>query len=320
MAAYLWPLSRTTVLDLNGEVSPGALLNFWVADTTTPLRVYTDSALSAPHPDVIEADAAGRLPAVYMPYTDYRQRLRTSGGTLLFDDDGISNPEPASSGGGGSVPDDELVKTGDPKWSFGTGALEGFVRLNGSTIGNAGSGALERANADTEALYVWLWDRLNNTIAPVSTGRGGSGAADFAAGKTLTLPSCRGKAPFGLDDMGNSAAGAFSGVTFTQGDATTPGSNGGAGTVTLSIAQMPAHNHPGSSIASGGSHQHPTLVNPNQGTDASSGGGLTGGTQQNGQTDLAGVHTHGLTINSQGGGGAHLNMPPFFLVTWYIKL
>ncbi|WP_255985013.1 hypothetical protein, partial [Klebsiella pneumoniae] len=86
---------------------------------------------------MIAADAAGRWPAVYLPYTDYRQRVRTPGGTLLFDDDGISNPAPATSGGGGSVPADQLFQTGDVKFSLGSGALSGFVRLNGRTIGNA---------------------------------------------------------------------------------------------------------------------------------------------------------------------------------------
>jgi len=321
MAAFLWPLSRTTVLDLNGDVSPGALLNFFVAGTTTPtqLIVYTDSALSVPHPANIPADAAGRWPAVYMPYTDYRQRVRTAGGTLIFDDDGIANPAPAASGGGGTVPNDQLYKTGDPKWSFGTGALEGFVRLNARTIGNAGSGATERANDDTEDLYIWLWDRLNDTICPVSTGRGGSGAADFAAGKTLQLPNCRGKAPFGLDDMGNTAAGAFSGVTFSQGTATTPGANGGAATVALDVSQIPAHNHPGSVTAPAGNHQHGYLQNPNSG-GFTPGGTPGGSSQTGGNTDITGEHQHGLSITTQGGGGAHLNMPPFFLVTWYLHL
>ncbi|MCO5092676.1 hypothetical protein [Bosea sp. (in: a-proteobacteria)] len=206
MSAYLWPLSRTTVLDLNGDLVAGAWLNFWIAGTTTPLVAYADSALTAPLPNVIEADASGRWPAVYLPYTDYRQRVRTPGGTLLFDDDGIANPAPASSGGGGSIPASERFQTGDTKWSFDPGPLSGFVRLNARTIGNAGSGATERANDDTEDLYIWLWDRLTDAICPVSSGRGATGAADFAAGKTLQLPSMRGRAPFGLDDMGNSAA------------------------------------------------------------------------------------------------------------------
>lgn len=206
MSAYLWPLSRTTVLDLNGDVVAGALLNFWVAGTTTPLVAYQDSALTAPHPNVIEADASGRFPAVYLTYTDYRQRVRTPGGTLLFDDDGIANPAPATSGGGGTVPDSQLQKTGDRKTSYDPGPLSGWVRENGRTIGNAGSGATERANDDTSDLYVYLWNRLPNDICPVSGGRGSTPQSDFAAGKTLQLVNASGTGDFGVDDMGAGAA------------------------------------------------------------------------------------------------------------------
>ena len=40
----------------------------------------------------------------------------------------------------------------------------------------------------------------------VSGGRSGNAATDFAAGKTLQTPDMRGRAPFGLDSMGSSAA------------------------------------------------------------------------------------------------------------------
>jgi len=70
----------------------------------------------------------------------------------------------------------------------------GWVIMDDGSIGKAGSGATTRANADTEALYTRLWNRVNDTWAPVSTGRGASAAADFAAGKTLTLPRQLGRA------------------------------------------------------------------------------------------------------------------------------
>jgi microcystin-dependent protein len=324
MSAYLWPLSRTTVLDLNGDIVAGAWLNFWIAGTTTPLVAYGDSALTAPLPNVIEADASGRWPAVYLPYTDYRQRVRTPGGTLLFDDDGIANPAPATSGGGGTVPDSQLFKTGDPKWSFDTGPIPGFVRLNARTIGSAGSGATERANADTEDLYVWLWSRLDNTICPVSGGRGATGAADFAAGKTMQLPDCRGGAPFGVDDMGNSAAGRLTGVTFTAGDETTPGSSGGTSLVTLTNSQIP-RNIPNTASSSSSTTTQPPSgfgVMIGQGGSALVGAGpgsTPAATGNVGSLASSTTTTTSVTINPSGG-GSHNNMPPFFLVNWFIKL
>lgn len=318
MSAYLWPLSRTTVLDLNGDVSPGALLNFWVAATTTPLVTYQDSALTTPHPNVIAADAAGRLPAIYMHYTDYRQRLRTAGGTLLFDDDGIANPAPATSGGGGSVPADQLIQTGDIIPSLSKGSRAGFVELNGDTIGNAGSGATGRANADCEALFIVNWDRFDNTICPVSGGRGGSGATDFAAGKTLQLIDGRNKGFFGLDDMGNSAAGGFSGVTFAKGNATTAGSSGGVSTHALTVAQLAAHPH-GIALTPGFNDVYTkvlaqTTLNLAPGaTPVQIVNAVTTDTTPNS------IAINGNTANA-GSGEAHPNMPPFLLGTWYQKL
>lgn len=324
MASFSWPASRQTVLDSNGELVPGAKLNFYVAGTTTPLVVYQDSALTTPHPNTIEASSAARWPRVYMPYTDYRERARTAAGTLLWDDDGIANPAPPSDGGGDTTPDASLVKTGFVKWDFGTGTLTGFVRANARTIGNAGSGATERANDDTEDLFIFLWDRLSDTICPVSGGRGGTGAADFAAGKALTLPDMRGRMPGGLDDMGNSAASRFSGLTFGQGDATTPGSNGGAATVTLTAGQLPANipNSVSTSVSVS------TVAPSGFAIEVTTGGQIlytaggnsaplsTGGV---GSLASSASASSSATINPSGG-GSHTNMPPFMLGTWYIRL
>jgi hypothetical protein len=99
-----------------------------------------------------------------------------------------------------------VLSTGDVKWRMQTGTLTGFVRMNGRTIGSAASGATERANADTADLYTYLWTNFSDALAPVSGGRGASAAADFAANKTITIPTMQGYGPAGLDDMGNSAA------------------------------------------------------------------------------------------------------------------
>lgn len=96
-----------------------------------------------------------------------------------------------------------------------TGAIQGFARstapsgwlkANGQTIGNAASGATNRANADTEALFTLLWTEHDNTVLPIQTSagaastRGASAAADYAANKRLPLPDYRGEFMRGLDD------------------------------------------------------------------------------------------------------------------------
>jgi hypothetical protein len=66
--------------------------------------------------------------------------------------------------------------------------------MDDKTIGNASSSATGRANADTVDLFTLLWTNVTDTWAPVSTGRGGSAAADYAANKTIALPKTLGRA------------------------------------------------------------------------------------------------------------------------------
>ena len=95
-----------------------------------------------------------------------------------------------------------------------TGAVEGFRRTtapagwtieDGGTIGNASSGATNRANSDTEALFTLLWGQFSNTILPIQTSagaastRGASAAADYAANKRMPLFDSRSRFLRGSD-------------------------------------------------------------------------------------------------------------------------
>lgn len=82
------------------------------------------------------------------------------------------------------------------QWLSAT-APTGYLLLSGGTIGNASSGGTVRANADTSALFTFLWTNLANSEAAVSSGRGASAAADFAANKTIALPDMRQKFTIG---------------------------------------------------------------------------------------------------------------------------
>ncbi len=72
-------------------------------------------------------------------------------------------------------------------------APNGYIFMHGGTIGDASSGASVLAHAKAADLFAALWNSLTNTEAPVSSGRGASAAADFAAHKTITLPDARQK-------------------------------------------------------------------------------------------------------------------------------
>jgi hypothetical protein len=120
-----------------------------------------------------------------------------------------------------------IIQTGMMIDYFGTTAPSGWVLARGGTIGKAGSGASARQNADTENLFVLLWNSISNSYCPVSGGRGASAAADFAAEKTLTLPDLQGKVSVGKD------VSIFSNL----------GSSVGSETVTLIEDNLPSHSH-----------------------------------------------------------------------------
>lgn len=222
-----------------------------------------------------------------------------------------------------SAPDNG-VKTGEIKAYAGTTAPDGYVRANGRTIGNAASGASERANADTADLYTLLWNSYADGVCAVSSGRGASAAADYAANKTIALPDLRGRGLFGLDDMGNSAASRLGTIITT---ATTNGASGGAETVTLTRANLPNDTVTPTVTITDPGHAHNLTFSQVSGSGPTSfGGSLTRYTSQNDTTDGAISKTTGITATSSfnlNGGvtqTATSNMPPAFLTTFIIKL
>ncbi|NBQ16886.1 hypothetical protein EBU24_01070 [bacterium] len=77
--------------------------------------------------------------------------------------------------------------------SFIDVAPAGWIELQDGSIGNTGSGATLLADPSAQNLYNALWNSITDTYAPVSSGRGLTADLDFAAGKTLTLPSTNGR-------------------------------------------------------------------------------------------------------------------------------
>jgi hypothetical protein len=84
---------------------------------------------------------------------------------------------------------------------YGTVAPSGWVFADGRTIGDAASGATNRANTDTQALFTRLWGFNDNARFPVTPSRGASAAADWAAHKKIQLPDHSGRTMAGRDDL-----------------------------------------------------------------------------------------------------------------------
>lgn len=205
--------------------------------TSTPQSAYQDSALTIELPNPQRCDASGRLPQFFLADGSIKVRLTSSTGVVQVAADGILVIGASSgSGGGSSVDATTVLATGDLKARYGTGTLDGFVRANGRTIGSASSGATERANADCQVLFEYLWQTDANLS--VSTGRGVSSSADWAANKTIALPDWRGRALAFLDDMGSTAAGRLT-STYFGATATALGAAGGSEYHQMLLANVP---------------------------------------------------------------------------------
>lgn len=317
-------LSLSQQCDSYGNPLSGGKLYFYAANTTTPQNVYQDTALSIVHPNPLTLDSAGRVPEFYCANGYIRARLTDRYGVIQIDLLNTLVIGPSSGGGGGSSVDSSTIfQTGDILGLLVPSSVSrsGWVRVNARTIGNAVSGATERANADTAALFSFLYSNFADGYCPVSGGRGASAAADYAANKTITLPDLRGRSLFGLDDMGNaSAARLATGVPFTLGSNIVAGSCGGAATSTISQANLPAVTLTTTvnAAATGISGTIP-------GTFATAAAGSGGSPSlQNSATVAVTVtdptHTHTATTPLGGSGTVLNNTPNFVLGTFYMKL
>jgi microcystin-dependent protein len=148
----------------------------------------------------------------------------------------------------------------------------------------------------------------------------GTNAGAGNGSTTFNLPDYRGRASAGKDDMGGTAASRL--TTAGSGVAgSTLGAAGGAQTVTLTEAQMPAHTHAFSgTTSSNGAHTH--TVTASDGT-FEPGGGFSGSTPNITTTSTSsnGAHTHTVsgTTGSAGSSQAHANVQPTIVCNKIIR-
>ena len=312
-------------VDSNGRPLIGCLLYIYQAGTVaTPQNPFSDSGLTLTLPNPMSCDANGRLPMFYLASGSVHVRLTDASGIVQFDYPSMLVVGPAGGGGGGgpAVDPTTVAATGDIKFRPTSETLAGWVKVNGQTIGSATSGATGRANADTQALFVYIWNNCTNAHCPVPGGRGASGLADFSANKQMTLFDWRSRIPVGLDDMGNIAAGILlpSNILSGGGDlVTTPAATGGVANQTIVQGNLPAVaptftgnpqlladlNTSTAFVTQGGNNSIGNLVNGGTGVNVGA-GSITA--------------TPSGTTSTLGSGTAMNIMIPFMLGTWHIKL
>jgi hypothetical protein len=228
-----WNSSATALQNyVAGDIAPDISVSTFMETVLDDVDAATANATLGSIPQAL-IDAAGDL--LYGSAADTTARLALgTARQVLQVNAGATAPEWAIN----------PWSTGDVKLTLKTAADSGWVLMDDGTIGNAASGGTTRANADTEDLFTLLWTNTADAQCPVSSGRGGSAAADFAADKTITLPLALGRAL--------AAYGTGSGLT-----ARVLAETLGAETHTLVEAEMPSHFHTitadvGNAVGSGG--------------------------------------------------------------------
>lgn len=161
-----------------------------------------------------------------------------------------------------------------------------YLWCDGKTIGNPSSSATALADANTETLFVFLWNNYPNTVAEVQNSagtpvaRGASGLADFNNNRRIKLPDHRGRVVSGNDNLGGTSANVV-----VNAAADTKGGSLGAETHTLILGEIPSHQHQTYSVGAGAGTIRASSVAEN---------GVV-------YTDVSGA---------SGGGGSHNNMQP----------
>lgn len=317
--------SNTQQHDINGQPLAGALLTVYQGGSTSALAsTFQDIGLILPASNPLVADGSGRIPLFFVADGSYGLRLTDQFG--LQGNGGFFYPQVpsigASSSGGGGTPVDPttVAATGDIKFRAEQGTIAGWVRINGRTIGNGSSGASERANADCQALFIYIWSTYADAICPVPGGRGANALADFNANKQITLLDGRARDLRGLDDMGNAALNAFTGVTFRKGNATTAGSDGGVATTTLTLAQLPAGITSTGVFALSVNAILNTLTNILSLFSSTSGGNVFLAFAPSTTSAVSNATASGTVTSNNTGGQAFPQYAPFLLGTFFWKL
>ena len=323
------PLSLTQQFDkVSQELLIGGKVYTYAAGTTTPQSAYQTAALTLPFSNPITLDVDGRIPYLWFADGTVRVRLTNAAGVLQFDADNMQVSGTSGGGGGVDTTDpDSIATTGDVKWRPSTSPIAGWVRANGRTIGSATSGAAERASADCQALFQFLWNNFVDGICPVGGGRGASAVADWGANKIIGLIDARGRALFGVDDMGNTAAGRINAALIATGSPIIGGSSGGVDRATLVTANLPAYTPTGLVGIADPGHAHDVRCSEIQvqgGSTTAVTDQITAGGASTGANAAVARET-GITAEftgeAQGGTSAPANtMSPFVLGGYFIRL
>lgn len=304
-------------------LAAGLLYFYQVGTVASPQNSYQDTGLTILNPWPLTLDANGRVPPFYLANGSIHVRLTDASGVVQFDYPNVLVIGPSGGSGGAAVDPTTISSTGDIKYRATGETVSGWVKANGQTIGSPTSGATGRANNDTQNLFIYLWTNCPDAHCPVVGGRGATAAADFSANKQITLFDFRGRIPFGLDDMGNSAAGRLLNQNMSGvGDLpTTPNGIAGEANHTITQAQIPSYSLSLSTSISDTRTWGVTNLNAPGGSGQLGSGAINWASGGNQPVGVTGGSITASTTGSSGGSGTTMNViNNSILGSWYVKL
>lgn len=194
----------------------------------------------------------------------------------------------------------------------GTSSLTGYVKGNGTSaftaqaipipISDGGTGSISGVNlVPTGCIMMWYTDTPPSGWL-LCNGQSTSGYSALAAIVGANVPNLQGRVPVGKDSA--------------QTEFDVLGETGGAKTHTLSVSEMPSHNHGGSTGSS---------VAYSDNLIYAAGGSTNfvphtwGGAYVGADPAYQNKTSHSHSITAQGGGSAHNNLQPYIVINYIIK-
>lgn len=261
---------------------------------TAGINIDADLNFNSNKLDDVKAVSLDSQPASLSGATNVRTVYSINGDLWYNNDSGT--PVQVTSGPSVATPSSPVLPAGVVLPWAGVSAPSGYLLCDGSAV--------------SRATYSTLFANIGTTY----------GVGDGST--TFNLPNMLGRIPVG--------AGTY--IDPVLGSTTrTLGSSAGAASHTLTVGEMPSHNHGGAT----GTHVHQMFtpstsgtqripaeggdsveVTSNQGGDFSYNlsGRISGATPDAGQTSSA-----SSSISSQGGGASHNNMQPYLVLNYIIK-
>jgi hypothetical protein len=237
-------------------------------------------------------------------------------------DNNTNNPDGATPTGW--IQEPGQIPIGTPVQSLSTTIPTGYISANGLTIGDGSSNATNRAAADTQFLFTFVWNNCPVAQCPIYTSLGSgstktTAAADFSAHKQLAVWNMNGAGLMGADNQNGTTSTNLSSVPVVIGSRTAPGSILGENLHTLVSAENGQHNHAITEPNGGLGHNHSYNLAINSGGTAG-GGGLSPFYNYSGTT--TGNTVTGITINNSPVSATtpHNTVARSLIVYWNLKL